>query len=439
MTSFPAQGQSPPWGTQLLGHLNAKLDHFRTVEEFGVVGDGITDDTTNFQAALDSGGRAIFAGGTYKITAGLELQNDQIVFGLPKSMVAATSATNEPRIIFRPSGTDKVLFRNATGTIGNGVMDLALDLNHNSNAGVIFSQTYGNIAQRLIFYGTMRFGVIAERTYVCNLDALVFNGCSVRTANVFLGESNATTISRVHTSGFPNDVAECLYGIALSVSGSTNAVRDCVLQGNTIGIAGSSSGFTEIDNPYFENTLCPMRLGNIASSQGKYKVTGGIFIDPDASHSQYSSRGPLIILACNTVTLDTIAVEVTAVTASANGPWPIVLDSCEDLTLINPFHYGPSATIPARNLIYRRVAGSNTGITILASDYEKDDHHPTEIVLKNAGNYGSTCYGIRIDSGGSVVTSAYQPAIINNGSTDINALLLTNLPTGASLATVYGL
>jgi hypothetical protein len=114
-----------------------------------------------------------------------------------------------------------------------------------------------------------------------------------------------------------------------------------------------------------------------------------------------------------------------------------VLDSALRFTLINPYHYGGAATTYTRDMIYRRTAGASCGITIVGADYSAGTHHAQEIILKSAGAYGSSCYGIRVDNSGVIgdgaggaAAVAYQPAVIN---ADIDALLQTNLPTGASL------
>lgn len=56
---------------------------FVNVKDFGAVGDGLTDDTTAIQTAIDSikntGGTVFFPFGTYKITTGLYFYSNQIL------------------------------------------------------------------------------------------------------------------------------------------------------------------------------------------------------------------------------------------------------------------------------------------------------------------------------------------------------------------------
>lgn len=55
--------------------VDSKLKDVASVKDFGAVGDGVADDTTAIQAAIDSGKAAFVPSGTYKITATLNLNN----------------------------------------------------------------------------------------------------------------------------------------------------------------------------------------------------------------------------------------------------------------------------------------------------------------------------------------------------------------------------
>lgn len=53
-----------------------------SLKEFGAVGDGVTDDTTAFQAALNSGYKQLYVGtGVYKISSTLTIQPNMTIYG----------------------------------------------------------------------------------------------------------------------------------------------------------------------------------------------------------------------------------------------------------------------------------------------------------------------------------------------------------------------
>jgi len=406
-----------------------------TPEKYGAVGDGTTDDTTAFQAALNTGAPGVFAKNTYKITTGLTLAIEQVLFGLPRSEHGVPFPYSGPRIIFRPGAANKVCIKNGTESLiqGCGVKDMVLDLDDNSHTGIQLYTTYASLVDHVQFLGTMRIGVLISDNYESTLRSCVFHGTSVRTACIFIGVSNATTIEKLHTSVAVNDTGECLYGIAVQAGGDICSIRDCIMQGPTIGIA-TNTLTAHIDSVYNENTLCCLRLGDPGTSAGIIKITGGVFTPPFNTHPQYSSRGPEIYLNCDTVTIDTPKFgDAAADAASSTGPWPILLNAGggpQRVTLINPFHFSGAATTYARDLLIQKNGGTSASIVVLGSDYSHGTHHAQEIILKKAGAYNSTCYGIQVDNSGAVVTSAYTPA---TAAAAVNALLETNLPTGASL------
>jgi hypothetical protein len=400
-----------------------------TPEHYGCVGDGVTDDTTNFQACLTAGHRFVFAKNIYKITSTLSLADSQILCGPPQAPDQGTPGASTPRIIFQPSGADKVCIKNAVGATGCGVEDLRIVMNANTQTAIQFASSYGNVAKRIQFSGTMNIGLLSDDTYVCRYHDLSFQGTNLKTAAVFVDRTNATTIERVFTeSPTINDTNVCLYGV-VARTGNAITIRDCTLQGVTIGVA-TNSVTAEVSGLYTEETLCCARFGDIASSQGKIEMHGGQLSAASVAHAQYASRGPLVILACNTMTAVQPNFAIAADNTAGTGPWPFVLDSCVNFTLVNPYHYNGADTTYARDLIYRAAAGSNTGITIVGSNFSRASHQAQEIVLKASGTYGSSCFGIRVDNAGTISTTAYQPAVIFAA---INALLTTNLPTGLSL------
>jgi hypothetical protein len=404
-----------------------------TPEKYGAVGDGTTDDTTAFQAALDTGARAVFAKNLYSITTGLQLKNDQIIFGLPKSMLKEDSpGSTTPRIIDNISGTGKVLIKNTAGTDGNGIQDLYIDMKTNpTHTAVQFGTSYGNIVKRVHLGGTFNIGVLSNDAYVSNFHDIVCNGSIVKTAVVFVDLCSSMSIERIHTSTAPYDTAACLYGVVVQ-QGNNNVVRDCIFQALTIGIA-TGNGTHYLENNYFEDALCCMRLGQVDAGIGDNCVIGGQYSAPTGAHSQYAKRGPMVMNYGVKLTMTHPVFSGPADNTTAQGPWPVWLVQ-GDVVVINPRHLGGSDP-RERTLFYLKNGGASAQLTILGSTYGTKLAH--EIILKSDGAYGTACRGIRVDNNGVIgdgaggtTASAYTPA---QAFAAVDALLTTALPTGASL------
>ncbi len=413
----------------LAASTTAALDPFVNVDDLGAVGDGVTDDTSAIQAALDTGAHQIFASKTYLVTRSLRLSVAQVLTGPRRALLIDSPISPiDPRILFRPTNGDRVCIKNKVGTYSNGVEDMAVDLNDPTHTAIQFGSSYGNTVRRAWFYGTFNIGVLLHDTYVCNLEDLIMNGAIVRSYCVFVSSNTqAIVIRRLHTSGFPYDNAVCMYGIAVD-GGYALTLADCVIQGATIGIAmGASVTGSIIDNPYFENTLCNVRLGNanVGPNGSGYVMRGGLFSAPYNYHPQYANRGPICYLNCGRAVFDSVSFQSTADNSTGQGPWPFVLSQyVSDVQFNNCTHFAGTT----RNLFYREVAGASARLTVIGGNSGAAPGN--EIILKDTDNYGTNCHGISVNGAGTITATAYQPAVIFG---PVDPLLQTALPTGASL------
>jgi hypothetical protein len=72
------------------GTVGAKMREFISVKDFGAVGDGVTDDSTAVQNALNASLHVFVPPGTYKIGTPLTLQSGQTVEGLGRPLLKAS-------------------------------------------------------------------------------------------------------------------------------------------------------------------------------------------------------------------------------------------------------------------------------------------------------------------------------------------------------------
>jgi hypothetical protein len=71
----------PPFTGGVITNVEAKLAQYVSVKDFGAVGDGVTDDTTAIQAALNASLSVYVPAGTYLISAALTVPANTLFYG----------------------------------------------------------------------------------------------------------------------------------------------------------------------------------------------------------------------------------------------------------------------------------------------------------------------------------------------------------------------
>lgn len=269
--------------------------------------------------------------------------------------------------------------------------------------------------KRCSFRGTWDVGVYLHDSYVPELDELAFNGASILHACVYVGATNAAKIRRIHTSTLPNDPAVPLVGIAL-YTGKNISLEDCVLQGPTVGI---SLYGPIISNPYFENTVCNIKLSDSTATSYSVNVIGGVFTKPYTGHPQYASRGP-IIYSGNVQGLHMSEPFFLDTNVTDAAVWPMLFGSGGggEATIIGAKYFGASGGTRAQ--LFRETAGVSPSLTVIGEPY--GIYGATEIILKQDGSYGGNSQGIRVGSGGVISAVSWIPPTI---ATAVPALLKT--------------
>ena len=204
LSNFAVQnGVFTPTGAATLRTLADRFQYFKSVMDFGAVGDGVTDDTQAFHDALASGGRIYtppltFAVGNILMPSGAVLYGNN---GIMYDEVAAPNAT----ILKALSGADCVI--DVSGSRGYYLSDVILD-------GVDKEEVRGLTA----LTADSKHGTISR--------------CSATRCLVGLGGSNgkylrSTTFNRVISgnggTGF-SDTIDCFYNQITANANSSNGM-----------------------------------------------------------------------------------------------------------------------------------------------------------------------------------------------------------------------
>jgi hypothetical protein len=198
--------------------VQAKNREILSVADFGAVGDGVTDDTTAIQLALNTGKMVFLPAGTYKISARLLLMSNQLMYGEGPSSIlrladgVSGSLTNSNMI--------------QCGTVNSAVSDLAIDGNATNNNVSYYSALSASASTGSKFYNL----------YISNVFGNAISGSS----------SVGTVISNIRfhdITGTTGDPGECIYLFASTRATITNIVATDI-DDHVIYISGTTASPT---------------------------------------------------------------------------------------------------------------------------------------------------------------------------------------------------
>lgn len=215
--------------------------------DFGVVGDGVTDDTAALQTALDTGLAVYLPAGTYKVTSALRFYPSQTVYGPAKSYwgdggarIVATGAIS----VFEPAA--------ATHMRDVVIRDLTIDNAAARPAGSIGIDFTG-VSHGMIERCSLRQhekGIRGQQ----GGDGGYYNvvdHCEIASCTHGLHLSNAGNAWRVYDGRFAGNAAS---GAGITIDGSVGVVIRATFEqhnGPAIHMSSGAAG-NAIDGSYFE-------------------------------------------------------------------------------------------------------------------------------------------------------------------------------------------
>lgn len=265
----------------------AKLRDVVSVKDFGAVGDGVTNDATAIQNAVNTmtaGGTLVFPYGTYKINTSILVPYSNITILGNGSTIDGTGLTpNDPVrgaiAVFRFVSPNTVYSRTLTTTAAAGTKTLTLSSTANAAAGQLIRSISTEVQYRnssvLAYYNdqnkivnvagstvtlesplqyslTVPAGTVTV-TYVTPIRNIVVDGFTMRGPSVFAGVlANGLGVCGVWGNYVDNIVVQnCRFysfqGIAVGIDGACDlVVSDCYFEGidpNTVIVENNNSSF----------------------------------------------------------------------------------------------------------------------------------------------------------------------------------------------------
>ena len=252
--------------------VDAKLKDTVSVKDFGAVGDGVADDTAAIQAALNASSNIYLPSGTYKTTAPLLLNSNNIITGAGISSVIKNT-TNLPVIkSITPTGSRIYFvggsnFKIEGNTAGVVVGSIGLDMQNITYA------TWSNVWVNYIATG-VRHGN-GYSSYYNTYYSCIITSCTNGIVNSQLGNENRFIAIRIDaTTGTSDTDCSCNSYIACAIEQFTTghlitgaaalAIRYIGSRlESTVSLAvgisiNSSAEQTSIVSPYFTSTATPI-------------------------------------------------------------------------------------------------------------------------------------------------------------------------------------
>lgn len=283
-------GFKSPLASSIKRTLHDKNNDLVSVKDFGVVGDGVTDDTAAFQAAIDSKKSLYIPDGIYLISSTLTITATDSLCIAGNNFGHVNDQTTGSVIKFTGSASPAI--RVQGGAIGAKISGLFLDIQDSSSDGFDFGGAW---------YLKLQDCVVRNARYGVHLHYDTpdyFSGVAELTSCYFAKCTNGVKTSKVDINVVKVD--NCTFfdgvnGVLIGDSGVASSVRnfivrDSLFEANTgydVGVIAGGAQQLLVDGNYFEE--------NTASSLARVYVT-------DDAHSPRSSS---VSITNNTFSKDT--------------------------------------------------------------------------------------------------------------------------------------
>lgn len=279
-----------PLANSIKRALHDKNNDLVSVKDFGAVGDGVTDDTAAFQAAIDSKKSLYIPDGIYLISSTLIITATDSLCIVGNNFGHVNDQTTGSVIKFTGSASPAI--RVQGGAIGAKISGLFLDIQDSSSDGFDFGGAWYLKLQDCVVRNA-RYGV-----YLHYDTPDYFSGVAELTSCYFAKCTNGVKTSKVDINVVKVD--NCTFfdgvnGVLIGDSGAASSVRnfivrDSLFEANTgydVGVVAGGAQQLLVDGNYFEE--------NTASALARVYVTDDVL----------SPRSSSVSITNNTFSKDT--------------------------------------------------------------------------------------------------------------------------------------
>ena len=250
-----------------------KLDDIKSIKDFGVVGDGTTDDTISIQNAFNSGLNLYIPTGIYIISGSITISTTgQQIIGYPGAIIKKGGSTTSYDGLVISGNYIKLSF-------------ITINCNMKGFAGILIKGSYNSITNCEI-YGSATLSGSTWSFAPYGASGINMDGQTSTSGTDLIGQTSTCAFNRIENN-FIHEIA--------NVGISANTAPDTIRTGNII-INCGSEGITD-DFPSWRSIICDNYINNACMGTGTtgYGGVGGIGID----HASNAS-------ICNNVIIGTV-------------------------------------------------------------------------------------------------------------------------------------
>jgi hypothetical protein len=406
--------------------VNDKLQESLSVKDFGAVGNGIADDTTAIQAAINIGKSVFFPGGQYKITASLTPSATyQTFFGAGDATIVQGAKNIN---CFTVSNSEGITIRNLNFQGGNGALT---EDDYEANHAVYGVSALNLTIENCRIYQFYMCGIqLRQQKNVLIADNFIYGN--------WYGDPSASDITLYNAVSNGSNVIIrnnfCLsnnsQGVYISALGGD---RDVIITGNVVNTLNNvwqeqTDYSTNMGTPpavKFSNTLLYRRNGIVASyagdTEGKVIISNNIIRNTMWNgvyrNNTNDTIGPVIVTS-NIISMTSLGLETNGLSAGINfvftGNSCVVANNL--ITNVGSATSGPKAaiqfagqgTISSAFLISNNTA-KNCGYGVYA--YSKAIK---ELSITGNSFYDMSVQGLYLAYGGGSVSDYCSVQVTNN-------------------------